>query len=415
MNMNNLQCWRLWALLAALLVLLAACGPAEAPANQPPERGQAQAPEEAEDLPPPEPETPPEPEPESEPEPAEEARVTLVAVGDNLLHNTISWDAELPGGGYDFTPVYQYVKPWIQGADLAFLSQEVPLNGTAGRYPNLDAPQQAADAAVDCGFDVVNQATNHALDKGMTGLENTLKAWAQREMPVIGAFLSPEEAAKPCLIQRGGLTFGFLGYTYGTNGIPIPEGKEYAISLIDEAKIQADIQALRPQCDYLVVSMHWGAEYQQTAGPEQQELAQKLADWGADLIVGSHPHVLQPAQWIEKADGGRAFCAYSLGNFVSSQNRRDTMLGGMLGLTVVRDSDGTVRTENPGILPIVTYFERKNKNYRVYPLEDYTAELASRHAVAALDGPVTPDYCGGLAQKILGDFYKTKETFSCQP
>ena len=175
------------------------------------------------------------------------------------------------------------------------------------------------------------------------------------------------------------------------------------------------MQALRPQCDYLVVSMHWGVEYQQTANQEQQELAQKLADWGADLIIGSHPHVLQPAQWLEKADGGKAFCVYSLGNFVSSQNTRETMLGGMLGLTVIRESDGTIRAENPGILPIVTYFERKNKKYRIYPLEDYTAEAASRHAVAALDGPVTPAYFSDLAQKILGDYYKTKESFSCQP
>lgn len=413
MEMKNLRYRRWSAALVLLCLLLSACGPApEEPAETAPQEEQNPTLEA-----PPQPEPEPEPEPESppEPEPVEEARVTLIAVGDNLLHNTISWDAELPGGGYDFSPVYQYVKPWIQGADLAFLSQEVPLNGTAGRYPNLDAPQQAADAAVDCGFDVVNQATNHALDKGITGLENTLEAWAQRGMPVIGAFRSPEEAAKPCLIERGGLIFGFLGYTYGTNGIPIPEGKEYAIALIDEQKIQADVQALRPQCDYLVVSMHWGVEYQQTANQEQQELAQKLADWGADLIIGSHPHVLQPAQWLEKADGGKAFCVYSLGNFVSSQNTRETMLGGMLGLTVIRESDGTIRAENPGILPIVTYFERKNKKYRIYPLEDYTAEAASRHAVAALDGPVTPAYFSDLAQKILGDYYKTKESFSCQP
>lgn len=409
MKMKKLRFWLLAALTLSLVLAPAACGPAaEQPAEEPPLEGQA---------PTPEPDVQPEPEPEDppEPEPVEEVRVTLIAVGDNLLHNTISWDCELPGGGYDFTPVYQFVKPWIQGADLAFLSQEVPLNGTAGRYPNLDAPQQAADAAMDCGFDVVNQATNHALDKGFQGLQNTLEAWSQRGIPVIGAFRSPEEAAKPCLIERDGLIFGFLGYTYGTNGIPIPEGKEYAIALIDEKKIQADIQALRPQCDYLAVSMHWGAEYQQDASQEQQALAQKMADWGADLIIGSHPHVLQPAQWLEKAGGGRAFCAYSLGNFVSSQNTRETMLGGMLGLTVVRDSDGTIRTENPGILPIVTYFERKNKNYRIYPLEEYTAEMASRHAVAALDGPVTPEYFGNLAQKILGDFYKTKESFSCQP
>lgn len=222
--------YRRWGALALVLcLLLAGCSPTaqqpgQKPEQEPPEQTdspQADKPEQQSEA---EPEPEPEPAPEPEPE-VEEARVTLVAVGDNLLHNTISWDAELAAGGYDFTPVYQAVKPWIEKADLAFLNEEVPLNGTVGRYPNLDAPQQAADAAVDCGFDVVNQATNHALDKGMDGLMNTLDAWSQRGMPVIGAFRTPEEAAKPCLIERGGLVFGFLGYTYGTNGIPIRKGR----------------------------------------------------------------------------------------------------------------------------------------------------------------------------------------------
>lgn len=412
---------RLAALGLALCLLLAGCGqtqPGQPEQGNPPEADKpvpTQQPQpEAEQEPKQEVKQEPQPEPEPQPE-VEEARVTLVAVGDNLLHNTISWDSELAGGGYDFTPVYQGVKPWIQGADLAFLNQEVPLNGTVGRYPNLDAPQQAADAALDCGFDVVNQATNHALDKGMDGLMNTLEAWSQRGMPVIGAFATPEQAAEPCLIERGGLVFGFLGYTYGTNGIPIPEGKEYAISLIDRQKIQADMKALRPQCDYLVVSMHWGTEYRADASEEQKELAQQLADWGADLIIGHHPHVLEPAQWLERQGGGQTFCIYSLGNFVSSQNTKETMVGGMLGLTVVRQKDGSIHTENPGVLPLVTYFEGKNKHYRVYPLEDYTQEMGRKHAVTRLDGPVTPAYCTELAQSRLGEFLRTKESFACQP
>lgn len=412
--------YRRWGALALVLcLLLAGCSPTaqqpgQKPEQEPPEQTDSPQADKPEQQPAAEPEPEPEPAPEPEPE-VEEARVTLVAVGDNLLHNTISWDAELAAGGYDFTPVYQAVKPWVEKADLAFLNEEVPLNGTVGRYPNLDAPQQAADAAVDCGFDVVNQATNHALDKGMDGLMNTLDAWSQRGMPVIGAFRTPEEAAKPCLIERGGLVFGFLGYTYGTNGIPIPEGKEYAISLIDQQKIRADLENLRPQSDYLVVSMHWGTEYRADATEEQRQLAQQLADWGADLIIGHHPHVLEPAQWLERAGGGQTFCIYSLGNFVSSQNTRETMVGGMLGLTVVQQKDGSIHTENPGVLPVVTYFERKNRHYRVYPLQDYTQEMGQKHAVTQLDRPVTPEYCSQLAQDRLGEFLRTKESFACQP
>ena len=370
---------RLMALLLSLAVF-AGCALQKVPSENSASPQEEQQ-EEQEEQPPQQP----------EPEPVEEASATLVAVGDNLLHNTISWDAQQSDGSYDFTPVYQPVKDLIQSADIAFLNQEVPLNGTVGRYPSLDAPQQAADAIVDCGFDIVNEASNHSLDKGIDGLMNTLSAWKARNMPVIGAFSTPEEAAQPCILERNGITFGFLGYTYGTNGIPIPEGKEYAVSLIDKDKIAQDMAALRPQCDYLVISMHWGTEYLLEPTQEQQELAQFVADQGADLILGHHP------------------------NFVSSQNTKETMLGGILSLTVHRRTDGTVETLAPGVLPIITHFENGGKNYRVYPLEDYTQDLISLHAVKKYDSPITLDYYNGLAQQVLGEFLQTKESFACHP
>ena len=379
------------------LALLGGCTPVEGPAEEPEEEKEQQ-----EALPPEEPAVQP-------------ARVTLVAAGDNLLHNTISFDAEQGDGSYDFRPVYQFVKGMVSAADIAFLNQEVPLSGTVGRYPTLDAPQQAADAVVDCGFDVVNEATNHALDKGVQGLMTTLEGWQQRGILTLGAFLSPEDASQPRLLEKEGLTFGFLGYTYGTNGIPIPEGQEYCISLIDRAKIKSDIAALRPQCDYLVVSMHWGTENRLTPTEEQQELAQMIADCGADLIIGHHPHVLEPAQWLTGAGGNQTFCVYSLGNFVSSQNTKETMLGGLLSLTVVRDEAGNITTEAPGILPVITHFENGGKNYRIYPLEDYTQDLISRHAVRKYDSPITLEYYQDLARQVLGEFQRTKETFACQP
>ena len=173
--------------------------------------------------------------------------------------------------------------------------------------------------------------------------------------------------------------------------------------------------ALRPQCDYLVISMHWGTEYLLEPTQEQQELAQFVADQGADLILGHHPHVLESAQWLTRADGGQTFCIYSLGNFVSSQNTKETMLGGMLSLTVHRRTDGTVETLAPGVLPIITHFENGGKNYRVYPLEDYTQDLISLHAVKKYDSPITLDYYNGLAQQVLGEFLQTKESFACHP
>ncbi len=390
------------ALLLACLLLLNACGRVPAPeaAEERPEADQGTD----------EPVQPPEPA-----APVEPARATLVAAGDNLLHNTISWDAQQADGGYDFRPVYQHVKGLIEAADVAFINQEVPLSGTVGRYPNLDAPQQAADAVVDCGFDIVNEATNHALDKGAGGLMTTLEGWRQRGIPVTGAYLSAEDAQTPRLLEKNGITFGFLGYTYGTNGIPVPQDKPFCIALIDQEKIKADLAALRPQCDYLVVSMHWGTEYRLTPTDEQRQLAQMLADNGADLIIGHHPHVLEPAEWLTRPDGGQTFCVYSLGNFVSSQNDKATMLGGLLSLTVVREADGAVRTEAPGVLPVITHFENGGKNYCIYPLEDYPQDLIAKHAVRKYDSPITLEYYNGLADQVLGEFKQIKETFACRP
>lgn len=343
------------------------------------------------------------------------ARVTLVAAGDNLLHNTISFNAKQADGSYDFRPVYAPVADLVAGADIAFINQEVPLSGTIGKYPMLDAPQSAADALVDTGFNLINQASNHALDKGVDGLMTTLAGWQQRGITYIGAFSSPEDAATPRLMEVDGLTLGFLGYTYGTNGIPIPQGREYIISLIEKERMAAEIAALRPQCDYLVVSLHWGTEYSLSPSQSQRELAQLVADSGADLIIGHHPHVIQPAEWIVRADGGKTFCAYSLGNFVSSQDKKETMLGGLLGLTVVRHEDGTIETQGPGVLPVMTHFEDRSKNYRVYPLEEYPQELIAKHSLRKKAGALTLKYYNDLARQVLGEFMQTKETFACQP
>lgn len=348
----------------------------------------------------------------------EPKRATLIAVGDNLLHNTVSMDCKTADGGFDFTHLYASVAPYASAADIAFVNQEVPLGGTElgiGKYPSLNAPQEAGRALAAAGFNLVNEATNHALDKRQQGLMNTLALWKELQIPVIGAFSTEEESKQPCLIEKNGIKFGFVGYTYGTNGIPLPADKPWCVSLIDEAKIRADLAALRPQCDYLVVSMHWGTEYQLKENAVQDGLARLLADCGADLIIGHHPHVIQPAAWLDRADGGKTFCVYSLGNFISGQQKKNTMLGGMLGLTVVKAADGTVTTENPGLLPLMTHYENGAKHFGVFPLEDYTAGQMALHAIKKYDSPISLEGYQALAQQVFGEFLKTKETFACRP
>ncbi|MDO4372810.1 MAG: CapA family protein [Clostridia bacterium] len=352
----------------------------------------------------------PEPLPEPEPEP-EPVTLRLTAVGDDLLHNTLSMDSEQDDGSYCFDPLYAHIADIISGSDIAFINQEVMLTGQVSAYPNLAAPAEVADALIKVGFNVINLATNHSLDKGVKGLEACLENVHARPFEgILGAFRTEEEAAQLCILEKQGVRFGFLSYTYGLNGYRLPAGEEYKIALIDEDKMQQDLAAIRPLCDYLVVSMHWGNEYQHTQNQYQEQLAQLLCDGGADLIIGTHPHVLQPVEWIESDTGHRTLCAYSLGNFISGQHKRPTMLGGILDLRLKFDPDGTLlETVSAGVIPTVTYYGSKG-GYTVYPLEQFTEEQAAAHGVKKYEKPLTLDYLNDLKDKVLGDFAVTWES-----
>ena len=349
-----------------------------------------------------EPEITPEPIPEPEPEP-EPISIRITAAGDNLLHNTVSFACALPEGGYDFHPVYENIKKIIEGSDIAFINQEVMLTGEASAYPNLAAPAENADALIDAGFNVINLATNHTLDKGVSGLETCLETVHARPFDaVLGAFRTEEESTQLCILEKQGIRFGFLSYTYGLNGYRLPSDKQWKIALIDETKIQNDLAAIRPECDYLIVSMHWGNEYQTTESSYQNELAQLLCDGGADLIIGTHPHVLQPMKWLEREDGHKTLCAYSLGNFVSNQHKRATMLGGILEVKLLFEEDGTLKEiASAGVIPTVTHY--KKGHYAIYQLTEYTDELAAEHGMQGYETPFNMTYLAELSNKILGE------------
>ena len=358
-----------------------------------------------------EPQPQPEPEPEPEPEPI---HIRIAAVGDNLLHNTVSNGQKQADGTFDYAPLYANVSALMAGADIAFINQEVPLAGEVGAYPLLSAPTDLAPGLKQSGFNIINHATTHALDKGQKGLLTSLEALkAQGFDAVLGCYASEEEANTPIIVEKQGITFGFLSYTYGTNGIPLPEDKPWLISLIDEDKIESDMAALRPECDVLIVSLHWGNEYQLTPSDSQQALGQKVADWGADIIIGHHPHVLQPMAMLDRADGGQTLCIYSLGNFVSGQHKMDTMLGGMLWceLTFTAGQDGFA-FEKAGVVPLVTHYEGTGKNFAIIPLSDYTPELAEKHGIANYEGRASVEYFEDLAARVLGGYVLAPEDLS---
>jgi poly-gamma-glutamate synthesis protein (capsule biosynthesis protein) len=194
--------------------------------------------------------------------PAPPSSLTLVAAGDNLFHETI-FKAFKGEEGYNFDPVYETVKPLIAGADLAFINQETVLGresfGYSG-YPRFNTPQALAKNLADAGFDIINQANNHIMDKGEEGIRDTIGVWdGVPGVTCLGIHRSREERdGRKVVIEKNGIRTGFLAYTYGTNSLPLPRDKPYLVSLIDRETMTAEIGALRPLCDFLVVSMHWG-------------------------------------------------------------------------------------------------------------------------------------------------------------
>jgi hypothetical protein len=320
--------------------------------------------------------------------------LTLVATGDNLYHETII-DSSLKNGVYDFTPIYSEIKSIIEKADLAFINQETVMGGANfgySGYPAFNTPQSLAKTIADTGFDIVNQANNHAMDMGKTGLIATLDLWDTIEgITVIGARKAGDSAR---IITKNNISLGFLSYTYGLNGNTLPKDNPNLVSLINKSKMETEIDALRPLCDFLIVSMHWGDEYKTEPGKTQTDLAIFMAEHGVDLIIGHHPHVLQKAQTITLEDGRKTFCIYSLGNFVSNQRENERIIGGMLAVTFTKKTQEEETKElfisDFGMIPVICHFDRGYINTKVYPLYSYTEELLKNHALKNKE--LTMDY-----------------------
>lgn len=347
------------------------------------------------------------PVPTSEPK---QVHISLMAVGDNLIHGPIYREAaqRAKGKGFDFLPAYAPMKDFIQKADIAFLNQEVPLGGTElglSSYPQFNSPQELGTDMISLGFDVINHATNHILDKGEAGLKNTINFWKGKNVLVLGI----NDGTIPAIqyLERDGVTFSFLSYVYGTNGLSLSNNSPYSISYIDKEKIKKEVQTARQTSDVVIVSMHWGTEYQMTANEEQLELAKLLASENVDLVIGHHPHVIEPMDTLKRSDGKDMVIAYSLGNFISSQNKSFSMLGGMLTVDFIGSKEN-IKISSPKFTPLVTHYEGLYKNTTVYPLPNYTKEMAARHGCKAFDNNFSLEYLNKLVHKTIDTKYLTE-------
>ena len=333
-----------------------------------------------------------------------EHTLTFIAAGDNLFHESVI-NSHFINDVHDFSPIYTHIKGIVENADLAFINQETVMAGAGfghSGYPQFNTPQSLAGTLKETGFDIFNLANNHAMDKGEAGLIATLDFLDSiGGITVIGARKEGESAR---IITKNNITLGFLSYTFSLNGIPLPRNNPNLVSMINREKMTQELTALRPLCDFLIVSMHWGAEYILEPNREQINLALFLAEHDVDLIIGHHPHVLQRVEAIVLPDGRKTLCYYSLGNFASHQRERDRIIGGMMVVTFTKNGDEKYISDS-GMIPVVTHYDRSFRNTKIYPLYEYTEELMNSHGLRNFGLGLSMDFFNSTAQRLNTKIY----------
>lgn len=323
-----------------------------------------------------------------------EDRLSFVAVGDNLMHEQLLKEAKT-GNTYDFKPYYSNIQKYIQKADLAFVNQETILGGDhlgIKGYPNFNTPEIMAKTLQDVGFDIVNGSTNHSLDQGGKALLNSIQVFKKYpSMTYIGLYESQEDRDHIRVIDKNGIKIALSSYNQMTNGHKIPHS--YSMNLFDEKLITKDVENAKEISDFVVVSCHWGNEYDSDSNSFQKKYAQLFADLGVDVVLGTHSHTLQPVEWIDGKDGHKTLVAYSLGNFVSGMMEQETQLEGMLSFELVK-KEGNNSIENVKLTPLVNHYEISNHKdaygtrhgFTVYTMNDYNDELAQKHGLNGYKG-----------------------------
>lgn len=243
-------------------------------------------------------------------------KLKLLATGDGLIHSVI-YRSYYKNGVYDFTDAVKYVKDIVKDYDIAYYNQETPTGDDSiaySGYPMFYTPSAYVDAMQDVGFNTVSLASNHSLDKGEKGVLNTIKYFKTTNMLYNGMNDSEEMRNNFTIKEKNNITYTMLSYTTKTNGLSTPKGKEYLLNTYDKEQVKKDIEAVRDKVDVLIVAMHWGIEYINMPNDEEKEIAEYLSSLGVDIIIGNHPHILQPITKI-----GNTIVMYSLGNFISNQ------------------------------------------------------------------------------------------------
>lgn len=343
-------------------------------------------------------------------EPAEQASFTFMGVGDNLLHDVIFYNNDRTLKEIDYNSIYANISNYTK-ADINYINYETICAGTEtglslGGYPAFNGPTGFNDAVANAGFNWFSLCSNHTYDRGIEGVLaelNYIKT-NQPQVTVTGAYSTAEEANTPTVVEINGIKVGLASYCYGFEGEPIgTDEANWMVNRIDEGKIRSDMAVLNEVSDVQIVTMHWGTEYHTEQNEEQEYYAHLLNELGVEVIVGAHPHVIEPVEWIHGEEQD-TLCYYSLGNLISAQNANDNMIGGMANFTVTYDFDAKKATvTNATFIPTITYYDSSYNNYQLYTIKEWNDDLAASHEVTVVENQ---DLTKGYVQQYVSEVMK---------
>lgn len=325
----------------------------------------------------------------------ETTTASVIAVGNNLYHQSLIDAGASEDGNWNYDKIYTHILDAIKDADVKMIDQETVFttdHDSVSSYPSFATPTEVGDAIIKAGFNVVESANNHIDDFGEGFLNDTLNFWKTKypDVTLLGIHDSQEDSDTVKIREVNGIKIAFLDYTYGTNVGGI-EGKDYMIDMIRKEKITTMIQKAKKQADCIIFVAHWGTEDETMPNEYEKQWAAYLMEQGVNVIIGGHPHVLQPYGRLTDDKGNETVVFYSLGNFVSTQQKLEELLGGMAKFTIqktVQNGKTSIQILTPTVEPLVMHYNSEAGEFGPYMLSDYTEELASQHGVQKYIGNV---------------------------